>query len=111
MRHPVDDPGLVVGDQHRPVSRHDNVHRPPPAPSVSVLPAHEEILDVPSAPAIPGRSTSPPLRKEFDFLAGQGKLPPEARWDAIADALRYDGLYQVLAEPRHFRLAEFDYAD
>ena len=72
---------------------------------------HEEILDVPSAPAIPGRSTSPPLRKEFDFLAGQGKLPPEARWDAIADALRYDGLYQVLAEPRRFRLAEFDYAD
>lgn len=72
---------------------------------------HEEILDVPSAPAIPGRSTSPPLRKEFDFLVSQGKLPPEARWEAVAEALRYDGLYQVLAEPRHYRLGDFDYGE
>lgn len=72
---------------------------------------HDEILDVASAPAIPGRSTSPPLRKEFDFLVSQGKLPPDARWEAVAEALRYDGLYQVLAEPRQFRLSEFDYVE
>lgn len=69
----------------------------------------QDILDVPSAPVIPGRLTTPPLRSEFDFLVRQGRLPETARWSVVESALRYEGLTRVMAEPGRYRLSVFDY--
>ena len=70
-----------------------------------------EILDIPSAPAIPVGPGTPPLRNEFLFLSKLGKLPAAARWESLQGAFSYDGLAQVLAEPRAFKIATFDYED
>lgn len=72
---------------------------------------HKEILDIPAAPSIPGRLSTPPLKDEFEFLAGLGKLPPDAKWQFVAEAFRYDGLAQVLKEPHKFQISVFDYAN
>jgi len=69
----------------------------------------QDILDVPSAPAIPGRLTASPLRGEFDFLARQGRLPTDARWTNVEAAFRYEGLAQVMTGEHRYRLAVFDY--
>lgn len=69
----------------------------------------QDLLDVPSAPAIPGRLSTPPLRGEFDFLARQGRLPEGAQWSAVEAALAYDGLSRVLADTKRYRVSIFDY--
>jgi hypothetical protein len=68
-----------------------------------------EILDVPSAPAIPISPGTPPLKNEFQFLQKLGKLPQGAQWEHVEAALAYTGLAQVMAEPRRYQLANFDY--
>jgi sulfonate transport system substrate-binding protein len=68
-----------------------------------------EILDVPSAPAIPISPGTPPLKNEFQFLQKLGKLPLGAQWEHVEAALAYPGLAQVMAEPRQYQLANFDY--
>lgn len=70
-----------------------------------------EILDVPSAPTIMSISGTPPLRNEFEFLQKLGKLPAGAKWGNVQEALAYDGMVRVLAEPRAFQLRSFDYED
>lgn len=68
-----------------------------------------EILDVPSAPAIPGSASNPPLRSEFDFLQRLGKLPENARWNTVAEAFRHDTLAQVIGDAKRYRIHSFDY--
>lgn len=70
-----------------------------------------EILNIPSAPAIPANPVVPPLKNEFQFLATQGKLPPDAKQENVEAAFRYDGLARVLADPKKYRLRTFDYED
>jgi ABC-type nitrate/sulfonate/bicarbonate transport system substrate-binding protein len=68
-----------------------------------------EILDIPSAPAIPASPGLPPLKNEFQFLSKLGKLPAGAQWEHVETALSYDGLARVMAEPRKYQIATFDY--
>lgn len=70
-----------------------------------------EILDVPSAPAIPVSPGAHPLKNEFSFLTKLGKLPSGARWENLQSAFAYGGLARVMAEPRQFKTASFDYGD
>lgn len=71
----------------------------------------QDILEIPSAPAIPGAATGAPLKAAFEFLRQQDKLPKDAHWRHIESAFKYDGLTRVLAEPERFRTHRFDYAD
>lgn len=70
-----------------------------------------EILEVPSAPVIPLNPGTHPLKNEFSFLNKLGKLPPGARWENLQSAFTYRGLARVMAEPRQFKTASFDYGD
>lgn len=83
-----------------------------PAPTVAQVVAitRREILNVPSAPAIPlAPGAAPPLRNEFELLRTLGKLPAGGKWESLAAAFSYDGLARVLSEPRKFALHSFDY--
>ncbi|MEY4738331.1 MAG: hypothetical protein RL302_2650 [Pseudomonadota bacterium] len=70
-----------------------------------------EILDIPSAPAIPMGPNNIPLKTEFQFLEKLGKLPAGARWEKVEAAFGYDGLARVLGDPRKYLIATFDYED
>ncbi len=70
-----------------------------------------EILDIPSAPAIPMGPNNIPLKTEFQFLEKLGKLPAGARWEKVEAAFGYDGLARVLGDPRKYQIATFDYED
>lgn len=70
-----------------------------------------EILDIPSAPAIPMGPNNTPLKTEFQFLSKLGKLPVGARWEQMESAFGYDGLARVLGEPRKYQVATFDYEE
>ena len=83
----------------------------PGATSVAQIVAitQREILSVPSAPAILRTPARPPLNNEFQFLAKLGKLPNGALWSNVETAFGYDGLARVMAEPRVYQIATFDY--
>lgn len=85
----------------------------PPAIGVTqaVAITRREILDIPSAPAIPLSADNFPLRAEFQFLAKLGKLPTGARWENVQMAFGYDGLSRVLGDPRKYQTTFFDYED
>ena len=70
-----------------------------------------DILDIPSAPAIPKGPDNIPLKTEFQFLEKLGKLPAGARWALVEAAFGYDGLARVLSDPRKYQIATFDYED
>lgn len=70
-----------------------------------------EILDIPSAPAIPLSPENFPLRNEFQFLSKLGKLPAGARWENVQTSFGYDGLARVLGDQRKYQTATFDYED
>lgn len=70
-----------------------------------------EILNIPSAPVVLKSAGAPPLMKEFLFLSGLGKMPPGGTWDNVDAAFNYDGLAQVMADPRKFQLTSFNYED
>lgn len=70
-----------------------------------------DLLNIPSAPAILFNPNQPPLKREFDFLVKQGKLPATARWEEIENSFRYDGIARVLAEPHKYQLNRFDYQE
>lgn len=72
---------------------------------------HQEILDIPAAPVIPGRHKADLLKSEFEFLGRLGKLPAGAQWRHVEEALRYDGMARALADPRRYRTREFDYPE
>lgn len=69
-----------------------------------------ELLDIPSAPVLIDTDGPPRLKAEFDFLQRLGKLPAGASWAHVDTALSYDGLAQVLEDPRRYRVQQFDYA-
>lgn len=85
----------------------------PGATSIAQIVAitQREILSIPSAPAILSTTARPPLKNEFQFLAKLGKLPEGAQWGNVEAAFRYDGLARVMAEPRTYQIATFDYED
>ncbi len=70
-----------------------------------------DLLNVPSAPAIVFNPNQPPLKREFDFLVRQGKLPATAKWEEIENSFRYDGVAKVLAESHKYQINSFDYED
>lgn len=70
-----------------------------------------EILDIPSAPVILMNPGAPVLKAEFEFLSRLAKLPATAQWLHLQNALAYDGLAKVLADPKGFQLRTFDYDD
>ena len=70
-----------------------------------------EILDIPSAPAIPMGPNNTPLKTEFQFLSKLSKLPAGARWEQVESAFGYDGLARVLGDARKYQVATFDYDD
>jgi NitT/TauT family transport system substrate-binding protein len=70
-----------------------------------------EILDVPSAPAIPLNPANMPLHNEYRFLAQLGKLPAGASLENLRAAFAYDGLSKVMSDPRTYQTGTFDYAD
>ncbi len=70
-----------------------------------------EILDIPSAPAIPMGPNNTPLKTEFQFLSKLSKLPAGARWEQVESAFGYDGLARVLGDARKYQIATFDYDD
>lgn len=81
-----------------------------PTPAQIVAITRRDLLNVPSAPAMPAELSDPAtLKNEFDFLRQLGKLPGEARWNQVAAAFGYDGLARVLSEPRRYALRVFDY--
>lgn len=81
------------------------------APAQVAAITRRDILDVPSAPAIPIGVGNFPLKTEFQFLDQLGKLPTGARWEHVEAAFGYDGLAQVLHAPRTYSITSFDYAD
>lgn len=71
-----------------------------------------EILNIPSAPVIINNSKGPPpLRKEFEFLRSQNKLPAAGTWENVGGAFQTDLLPRVIADPQRHRLQTFDYED
>ncbi len=69
------------------------------------------ILNVPSAPVIVRSEGAEPLKAEFDLLKSLDKLPPDARWEHVSASFGYDGMVQVLANPRQYALRKFDYEE
>jgi sulfonate transport system substrate-binding protein len=68
------------------------------------------ILNVPSAPSIIIPKGTSPLKGEYDLLQSLGMLPPDAQWSNVASSFQYDGLRQVLSDPRKYEIRRFDYA-
>lgn len=81
------------------------------APAQVAAITRRDILDVPSAPAIPLGTGNFPLKTEFQFLEKLGKLPAGARWEHVEAAFGYDGRARVLRDPRAYPIAPFDYSD
>ena len=68
-----------------------------------------DILDVPAAPAIVRRGNIVPLQKQFDFLAGLGKLPASASLENLKAAFAFEGLAKVSRQSQRYELDRFDY--
>ena len=71
-----------------------------------------ELLNIPSAPRIiVNPRAQPPLKNEFDFLKGLGKLPADASWANVESAMGNDILVNVLTDTRLFETGRFDYPE
>lgn len=70
-----------------------------------------DLLEVPSAPLISWQDVLPPLQQEFEFLAGLGKLPSQARWAHVEQAFGYDGLPTVLTQAQRYQTNTFNYRE
>jgi NitT/TauT family transport system substrate-binding protein len=71
-----------------------------------------ELLNVPSAPLIlVNPKAPPPLKGEFNFLKGLGKLPSNATWETVEAARNNDLLLRILADMRHYEVNRFDYRE
>ena len=72
--------------------------------------AQKDLLDVPGAPSTPSLVDGvPPLSREFAFLKGIGRIPPDRDDSALRAAFQYDGLKTVQTDPRVHRLYTFEY--
>lgn len=67
------------------------------------------ILNVPSAPVIIKTAGEQLLKAEYDLLKGLAKLPAAESWENVESSFAYEGLRDVLADPRKYRLRTFDY--
>ena len=70
-----------------------------------------DLLEVPSAPLVSWQDVLPPLQQEFEFLAGLGKLPSQARWAHVEQAFGYDGLPTVLTQAQRYQTDTFNYRE
>lgn len=71
-----------------------------------------ELLNIPSAPRIiVNPRAQPPLKSEFDFLKGLGKLSADASWANVESAMGNDILVNVLTDTRLFETGRFDYPE
>lgn len=69
-----------------------------------------EILNIPSAPTILlDAKGKPPLSAEFSFLKQLGKIPAANTGEKLTGAFAYDGLAQVMKDPRRYGIRKFDY--
>lgn len=70
----------------------------------------KDLLDVPGAPAVPSKVDGVlPLSRELEFLQQQGRIGTEFDISRVAQALGYEGLKQVQADPKKYRLHVYDY--
>lgn len=67
------------------------------------------ILNVPSAPVIIKTAGEQLLKAEYDLLKGLAKLPAAESWENVESSFAYEGLREVLSDPRKYRLRTFDY--
>jgi ABC-type nitrate/sulfonate/bicarbonate transport system substrate-binding protein len=70
-----------------------------------------DILSIASSPIIPERDMKDggSLRKKFDFLKAQGKIPHDASWEKVLKSFDSGGISAVLANPKKYRINSFDY--
>jgi sulfonate transport system substrate-binding protein len=69
------------------------------------------ILNIPSAPVIVKSAGAEPLKAEFELLKSLDKLPGDGRWDHVAASFGYEGMGQVMANPRQYALRRFDFEE
>lgn len=71
----------------------------------------EMLLDVQEAPALPrdSRDEASTLGREFHFMQRTHRLPADVQWEQISQAFDFEAMQSVLADPRHYRIDEFDY--
>lgn len=71
----------------------------------------DNILDIRGAPALPKNSLDENglLAREFALMQRLGKLPPETRWENVKRNFDFSTVAAVLANPKKYRLDEFDY--
>ena len=87
--------------------------KPPQVTAIqAVAIARREILDIPSAPAVPvATGKDPVLASEFRFLQHLGKIPENAPWKNVESALAYRGLQEVLSNRTTYRVTTYDYGN
>lgn len=69
-----------------------------------------EILNIPSAPTIlVDAKEQTPLSAEFAFLKDRGKISASNSGRQLIDAFTYDGMTQVIKDPRRYGIKNFDY--
>jgi NitT/TauT family transport system substrate-binding protein len=69
-----------------------------------------EILNIPSAPTILiDANEQTPLSAAFAFLKQRGKISPSNTGANLLEAFAYDGLAQVIKDPRRYGIKNFDY--
>lgn len=71
-----------------------------------------DLLEVPGAPLITAadKDAASALGREFDFLKGIGKIPPQSSRERFLDSIRPDLMQRVLRKQAHYRINSFDYA-
>jgi NitT/TauT family transport system substrate-binding protein len=69
-----------------------------------------DILNIPSAPTIlPDADGKLPLATEFHFLKQLGKIPANNTGTKLTESFSYDGLAQVMKDPRRYNIRKFQY--
>jgi NitT/TauT family transport system substrate-binding protein len=69
-----------------------------------------DILNIPSAPTIlPDADGKLPLATEFNFLKQLGKIPANNTGTKLTESFSYDGLAQVMKDPRRYNIRKFQY--
>lgn len=70
-----------------------------------------DIMSIASAPIVPEKdlAANGAIRRKFDFLNNRGKITSTATWDNVARSFDRGIIAGVLANPRRYLLASFDY--
>lgn len=79
-------------------------------PTKAVDIVRKDLLDVPGAPAVPPKVDGElPLARELEFLQQQGRISRDFDLSKVRQALAYDALKRVQADPKKYRLHVYDY--